>query len=128
MREVGTKVVFIEVINEDPAFLQSQYEQVARTSPDYAGMDPAEAALDYKRRVESYCLHYVPLSAEHPVESRWSYFQCNHPQSHFVSHNATGYYFTKVIHFIMNMNTNLHRFYLSRYEWLAESSLSMLSS
>ena len=115
MREVGTKVVFVEVINENQEFLKQQYLLVAQTSPDYTSMSVEEATSDYKRRVDSYCLHYVPLSADHPIESRWSYFQCNHANSHFVIHKATGYYFTKVIHFIMNMNTSPHSFYLSRH-------------
>lgn len=42
-REVETKVCFIEVVNEDPAFLMQQYHLVATTSPDYAGIDPAVA-------------------------------------------------------------------------------------
>jgi hypothetical protein len=44
MREVGSRVCFIEVINEDPDFLLQQYAQVAETSPDYAGYD-REAAV-----------------------------------------------------------------------------------
>ena len=84
---------------------------VASTSPDYAGMDPAVAVSslyicvrllfyyfilyiiqieDYKRRVENYCNHYVPISRDHPVESRWSFFQCDHPNNIFTIHKATG--------------------------------------
>lgn len=70
---------------------------------------------DYKRRVENYCMHYVPISGDHPIESRWSFFQCNHPKSTFTIHKATGYYCTKVIQYIMNMTTNHHSFFLSRH-------------
>jgi 6-phosphofructo-2-kinase/fructose-2,6-biphosphatase 2 len=69
---------------------------------------------DYERRVDSYSRRYEPLDARHPVESRWSFFQCDHPNSHFVIHNATGYLFTKAIHFIMNMSLGQHSFFLSR--------------
>jgi broad specificity phosphatase PhoE len=115
MREVGTKVCFIEVSNDDPDFHMQQYKLVASTSPDYAGVDPGVAIEDYKRRVENYCQHYVPISADHPIESTWSFFQCNNSKNIFTVHKATGYYFTKVIQYIMNMTSDPHTFFLSRH-------------
>jgi hypothetical protein len=43
MRASGVKVLFIEVINDDPEFLRRQFEDVALTSPDYKGVDKDEA-------------------------------------------------------------------------------------
>ena len=56
MREVGTKVCFIEVANEDPNFLNEQYQLVATSSPDYAGMDPVLAVCAMKSRL---CLDQI---------------------------------------------------------------------
>lgn len=61
MRSVGTKVCFIEVINEDPAFLMQQYQLVAETSPDYQGMDPA-VAVRFRYMLELYSLMLMEIS------------------------------------------------------------------
>jgi Histidine phosphatase superfamily (branch 1) len=50
-----------------------------------------------------------------PVESHWSYFKCDHSRHHFVVHRVRGYLPLKIVHFIMNMRTTSHAFYLSRH-------------
>jgi hypothetical protein len=43
VRSAGAKMLWIEVMNEDPAFLLQQYHAVATTSPDFKGFCDADA-------------------------------------------------------------------------------------
>jgi ribosome biogenesis SPOUT family RNA methylase Rps3 len=43
MQEIGAKVMFIEVNNEDERFLAKQYRSTVRYSIDYAGLNDASS-------------------------------------------------------------------------------------
>ena len=45
MRSKRTKVIFIEVSNEDTEFLREQYRIMAQSAPEYQGVADAEAVL-----------------------------------------------------------------------------------
>jgi hypothetical protein len=117
MRPVGAKVMFIEVLNDNEHFLTEQYLHTANTSPDYTNMNTDAAVLDYRSRVEKYAMFFEPLDkgSSSPIESKWSYFKCDHYNHHFVVHNVRGYLPLKVVNFIMNLRTTTHAFYLSRH-------------
>jgi len=115
MKVARTKVLFIEVNNDNIQFLSEQYRSMARECPDYAGVDSNEAELDYARRVDKYASVFEPIDESHPVESRWSFFKCDHSREHFVVHKVHGNLPLKVINFIMNIRTSQHSFYLSRH-------------
>ena len=63
----------------------------------------------------------LPLHSTHlsslfsQIESKWSYFKCDHSRHHFVVHSVRGHVPLKIVHFIMNMRTDCHPFYLSRH-------------
>ena len=48
------------------------------------------------------------------MESKWSYFKCDHDNQNFVVNRVSGYLQQKVVHFIMNLSTTQKTFYLSR--------------
>jgi hypothetical protein len=66
----------------------------------------------------------IDKDLDHPVESHWSYFKCDHSKQHFVVHRVRGYLSLKVINFIMNMQTTPHKLFLSRYTFLTYSPIS----
>lgn len=45
MTECRVKVMFIEVTNDNEAFLKSQYKETASTSPDYEGINDKDAVI-----------------------------------------------------------------------------------
>lgn len=112
-----SQVMFIEVSNTDEQFLNENYRANVKCSPDYAGIGTSEAFMDYRRRVDNYSTIFEPIddSQCHPVESKWSYFKCDHSRHHFVVHSVRGHVPLKIVHFIMNMRTDCHPFYLSRH-------------
>eukprot|EP00597_Dinobryon_sp_UTEXLB2267_P015822 CAMPEP_0170115900 /NCGR_PEP_ID=MMETSP0020_2-20130122/11851_1 /TAXON_ID=98059 /ORGANISM="Dinobryon sp., Strain UTEXLB2267" /LENGTH=558 /DNA_ID=CAMNT_0010343719 /DNA_START=58 /DNA_END=1734 /DNA_ORIENTATION=+ len=117
MNAARVKVMFIEVSNDNEEFLQDQYRTAASTSPDYEGINNTDAELDYRRKVDKFKTYFEPLDsgANSAVESKWSYIKCDHFIQHFVVHNIKGYLQQKVVHFIMNLRTTCHAFYLSRH-------------
>ena len=115
--DAGAKILFIEVSNTDEHFLSESYRSNVQSSPDYRGVEDADALDDFRRRVSNYTGVYEPIDPglDHPVEGKWSYFKCDHSKHHFVVHRVRGHVLLKVVHFIMNMRTTSHAFYLSRH-------------
>jgi broad specificity phosphatase PhoE len=106
--------MWIEVANDDEEFLREQYEDHAKTSPDYVGVDNAQAHQDYQKRVDIFRAIFETIDSK-GEESHWSYMKCDHSKQHFVIHDVKGYLFQKVVTFLMNMRTTSHAFYLTRH-------------
>lgn len=117
VRPTGAKVIFIEVSNDDEQFLKENYRYCALNSPEYKNIDAATAETDYRRRIDMYATTFEAIDKDlkHPVESKWSYFKCDHSNHHFVVHRIRGNLPLKIVQFIMNMRTSSHAFYLSRH-------------
>jgi 6-phosphofructo-2-kinase len=105
------------VATNDERLLSEHYHTVASCSPDYCGVSSRTAEEDYRQRVEKYRAIFEPINEDlnHPVESRWSYFKCDHSSHHYVVHRVRGNIPLKIVQFIMNMRTTSHAFYLSRH-------------
>lgn len=117
MHAHGTKTLFIEVQNENEKYLTALYRDVSVTSPDYEGINNEHAEQDLRRRVANYRKIFESIDAQesHAVESKWSYFKCDHSRQHFVIHNVRGYYQLKIVHFIVSLRITSHSFYLTRH-------------
>lgn len=117
IQRTGAKILFIEVSNDDENVLNESYKTAATTSPEYEGIDAVTAELDYRCRVSNYAATFESIDAGtcHPVEGRWAYFKCDHSRHHFMVHRIRGYLPLKVVHFIMNLRTSSHAFYLTRH-------------
>lgn len=117
LRPTGAKILFVEVATNDERLLSEHYRATASTSPDYCGVNCCEAEQDYRQRIEKYrtIFETIDEGLHHPIESRWSYFKCDHSDHHYVVHRVRGNIPLKVVQFIMNMRTTSHAFYLSRH-------------
>ena len=51
LRAIGSKVIFIEVMNDNEIFLAEQAVSAAHHSPDYAGVENVEAVSSNNRQV-----------------------------------------------------------------------------
>lgn len=51
---MGVKIIFIEVINNDSQFIQSQIKLAAHSSPDYAEISESEEAVSVIANINSY--------------------------------------------------------------------------
>ena len=68
---------------------------------------------DYRRRINTYT-NFEHLDSHHPLESRCSFLRCDHARQHFEVHNIKGHIPLKAAHFLMNIRTTTHSFYLTR--------------
>ena len=113
MHKIGAKVLFIEV-SEDATTCSGP--STPYNSPDYEGVPKEIADEDYALRVLKYKSAYEVVDGESAFrESHTSYLKCNHARQHFVLHRVEGYLQLKVVHFIINLRTVAHDFFLSRH-------------
>mmetsp|Transcript_1671 Transcript_1671/g.3103 ORF Transcript_1671/g.3103 Transcript_1671/m.3103 type:complete len:348 (-) Transcript_1671:16-1059(-) len=111
----GVYTIFVEVVNDDPTFLLDQYRAAAQTMPDYSQRSSDwEAEEDYRRRIAAYS-HFESLDSEHADDARMSFLRCDHAKQHFEVHNIRGHIPLKAVHFVMNIKTTTHCFYLTRH-------------
>jgi len=111
----GATLLWIEVSSESTTFLNQQVREFAETSPDYKDVENEVAEADYRARLSKYMQSYEALGSESEVETKWSYFKCDHSRHHFTSHRVRGHLPLKVVHFIMNLRNSSHAFFLSRH-------------
>ena len=116
IHSTGAKMMFIEVQNNDAASIDEQVQKIIRGSPDYDG-EPFDAALhDFQQKLEKYKQVYETIdSGKYPIESTYNYIKCDLQRGHFIIHNVRGYLQQKIAHFVMNLRTEPHIFYLSRH-------------
>jgi broad specificity phosphatase PhoE len=115
--QVGAKVMFIEVINDNQHILTEQYRETVESSPDFEGMEQLQAEVEYRKRIDRYHLYFEPIDeGEYSiVENYWSYMKCDHNRKRFIVNRFGGHLPQRVVHFIMNLRTSTHPFYLSRH-------------
>ena len=74
------------------------------------------AESDFKRKLAHYASIYESIdNGKHKAEAAWNYIKCDLQRGHFIIHNVRGYLQQKIAHFIMNLRTEPHTFYLSRH-------------
>jgi broad specificity phosphatase PhoE/predicted kinase len=62
--EAGVELLFVEAICDDPTIIEQSIRAAKLHSPDYQGMDPEEAARDFRMRIAHYRRAYEPLGEE----------------------------------------------------------------
>lgn len=116
IHSTGAKMMFVEVSNNDEKSLNEAYIQIIKGSPDYEGIPADIATADFKQKIAQYQTVYETIdSGLHPIESTWNYIKCDLQSCHFTIHNVRGYLQQKISHFLMNLRTEEHIFYLSRH-------------
>jgi len=109
-------MMFVEVQNNDAKSVEEHVHKIITGSPDYEGEIYDVALADFKLKVDKYKSVYETIdSGKYPIESTLNYIKCDLQTGHFIIHNIRGYLQQKVAHFIMNLRTEPHIFYLSRH-------------
>jgi len=123
LHRIGAKVLFIEVEN-----VQTTEEvETPYASPDYEGVPKEDADRDYRERVLKYKSRYESIDSSPSFgEDRLSYLKCNHARQNFVLHRVEGYLQLKVVHFIINLRTKPHEFFMSRHGQSEYNSLGRI--
>lgn len=87
---VGAKKIFMEVICDDDNVMDNNVKGVQHSTPDYEGVDPDEAVLDFQQRRKMYMDVYKEVE-----DSEGSYVKIRNYHK-FVMHNIRGYLSLKV--------------------------------
>jgi len=106
----GLDVVFVESVCEDPALIEANIRETKLTSPDYEGMDPDDAARDFRARIDHYTRAYEPIH-----EEDYSYIKLIDVGRVIVMHMIQGYLPGKLVHFLMNMHLVRRPIWLTRH-------------
>src|SRR5262245_31896008 len=114
----GVPVVFIESICADPAVIEATVRETKLKSPDYDGVDPEEAAADFRRRIAHYEQVYQPLS-----DPDKSYIKIIDVGRQVVLNRIHGYLPARLVPLLINLHITPRPIWLTRH---GESSFNAL--
>lgn len=106
----GLDVVFVESVCEDPSIIEANIRETKLTSPDYEGVEPDEAARDFRARIDHYTRAYEPIQ-----EENYSYIKLIDVGRVMVMHQIQGYVPGKLVNFLMNMHLVRRPIWLTRH-------------
>ncbi|KAI8595606.1 6-phosphofructo-2-kinase-domain-containing protein [Dissophora ornata] len=111
--EPNCRVLFIESICTDPVVLAHNIS-MKLSSPDYKGMDQAQARADFKKRLENYERAYQTLDEE-DEEDGIQYCKLINVGKKVIAYNIQGYLAGQCIFYLMNFNLSPRCIWLTRH-------------
>ncbi|KAG0256507.1 hypothetical protein BG011_004455 [Mortierella polycephala] len=111
--EPNCRVLFIESICTDPVVLAHNIS-MKLSSPDYKGMDEAQARADFKKRLENYERAYQTLGEE-DEEDGIQYCKLINVGKKVIAYNIQGYLAGQCIFYLMNFNLSPRCIWLTRH-------------
>lgn len=106
----GHALQFIEMVTTDPEVIESNIGETKLGSPDYAGMDAASAAQDFRRRIQHYVHAY-----ERVGDDEGSYIRITDHGRHFEMHEIDGYIPSRIVFFLSNLKVTSRPIFLTRH-------------
>jgi hypothetical protein len=107
--EEPLKVMFIESICTDERIVMENIRAVKLQSPDYVGLDPEEAAADFRERIRHYEALYEPVE-----ERDLTYIRLVNVGSQVVVNLIQGYLQSRVVYYLMNLHATQRSIFFSR--------------
>jgi broad specificity phosphatase PhoE/predicted kinase len=115
----GVDVVFVESICDDPAIIEANIRATKARSPDYEGVDEEEAVRDFRQRIAHYADAY-----EQTDESEGPFVKIIDVGRKMVLHRIQGYLLARLVHFLLNVQVQPQRMWLTRH---GESEYNVLA-
>lgn len=106
----GYPVVFIESICSDESIIEANVRDTKLRSPDYEGMDPAEAVRDFRARIAHYERAYEPVG-----DPEKSYIKIIDVGRQVVLSRLHGYLPARLVPLLMNMHVAPRPIWLTRH-------------
>ena len=107
----GVEALFVESKCDDEELIMSNILEVKTTSPDYAGQDPEEAAMDFRNRIRNYEKVYQTIDED---ESHLTYVKIIDVGSKIVINRIQDYLQSRVVYYLMNLHIKPRSIWLSR--------------
>jgi broad specificity phosphatase PhoE/predicted kinase len=108
--EHGVRHLFVETVCDDPEIIEDNIRATKVGSPDYAGHDPDEAVIDFRKRISHYARAYVPVE-----DDEGPYVRLIDIGRLVVMHDIEGYLPGRVVTFLMNLNHASPPVWLTRH-------------
>ena len=110
-------LLFVEIVNHDPAVIEANLRETKLSSPDYAGMDEQEAARDFRARIAHYESVYQALGED---EGAW--LRIVDRGRRVEIHEVYGWIPGRIVSFLTNLQVTRRPIWLTRHgqsEWNA---------
>ncbi len=106
----GVRLLFVESICDDPELIEANIRDTKLVSPDYAGMNPAEALSDFRARLAHYSSIYEPVQ---PGEG--SFIKVIDAGRRLEAEQVRGYLPGKILFFLANSHAGRRPILLTRH-------------
>lgn len=110
LEAAGIPALFVELRTSDPTRIEANILETKVTSPDYAGVDPEEAARDFRARIAQYESAYEPLDSESV-----SWIRISDVDEQMVLNRVRGYVAMRIVHLLHNLHIEGRTIWLSRH-------------
>lgn len=104
------ELLFVEIVNDDPAITLANLRETKLRSPDYRGVPEAEALTDFRKRIAHYERVYETLAED---EGPWIRLR-NHG-AQVVINQVYGYIVGRVVFFLSNLQVTRRPVWLTRH-------------
>jgi broad specificity phosphatase PhoE len=104
------RVLFVEIICDDPAIIDANVRRNKLNLPDYAGISADEAFRDFQARIAQYARTYVPVQ-----DDEGSYVKLVDAGRQVISHRIEGYLSSRLAFFLMQIRPTERPIWLSRH-------------
>lgn len=102
-------VLFIESICQDETLILNNIKDVKLSSPDYVNMDPDDAAVDFRARIDHYQELYQTIT-----EEDFTYIKLINVGSQVIINMIQGYLESRIVYYLMNLHIAPRKIYMSR--------------
>lgn len=110
LAKFGVRVLFLESICTDSRIVDRNIMDTKLRSPDYRGMDPDEAANDFRSRREKYTAANETLSED----EQSSYVKVINVGKQLILNEIRGYLQGKIVSFLLNTHISPRSIFLTR--------------
>ncbi|KAJ1566142.1 Fructose-2,6-bisphosphatase [Nowakowskiella sp. JEL0078] len=114
LRKNGIQIMFVESICDNEEVVMSNIREVKISSPDYVGVNPDLAAMDFMQRIKHYEQGYQPITAEEN-NGDMPFVKLVNVGSQVIVNHIRGYLQSRIVYFLMNLNITPRHIYFSRH-------------
>ncbi|CRK43238.1 hypothetical protein BN1723_005559, partial [Verticillium longisporum] len=110
----GVEVIFVESKCDDEDLIMANIRDVKATSPDYAGQDPEQAALDFRNRIRNYEQVYTSID-EDGDENSYTFLKIMDVGKQVIINRIQDYLQSRIVYYLMNLHIRPRSIWLSRH-------------
>lgn len=113
-RKNNIQTLFVESSCNDEELVMQNIRDVKTTSPDYKGVDPEDAAKDFRDRIRNYEKVYQTVDQDGD-ESDLTYVKIMNVGAQVIINQVHDYLQSRVVYYLMNLHIRPRSIYLSRH-------------